>query len=301
MQSLLARRLQRLQRGHAPATAELFPEPARRDDSPGEDDSRRELRTVWISDLHLGTRGCKAAMLLDFLEHVRCDRLYLVGDVVDGWSLKKSWYWDEVHNRILERILALSSEGTRVTYVCGNHDEFLRRYLGLRLGDVRLVNEAVHVLRDGRRLLVLHGDAFDVVIRHSRWLADLGSSAYQLTLRFNTLFNRVRALLGYPYWSISAFLKGAVKNAVSYVASFEAAVLREAERRGFDGVVCGHIHKAELYETNGILYCNDGDWVESCTALVETPSGELEILRWADEIESRAHVRALATRTSVAV
>jgi UDP-2,3-diacylglucosamine pyrophosphatase LpxH len=243
---------------------------------------RRRYRAIWLSDTHLGTRGCKAGLLLDFLEHHDCDQLYLVGDIIDGWSLRRSWFWNEEHNRIVGEILEKGARGTRVVYVCGNHDEFLRRYLGLMFGGVQVVNEEVHVTADQKRLLVLHGDRFDVAIRHARWLSRLGSRAYELTLVVNTWFNAFRRRLGYGYWSLSAYLKHRVKNAVSFMANFEDAVLDEARRRGFDGVVCGHIHHAALREVDGTLYCNDGDWVESCTALVEHETGELEVVRWAD-------------------
>ena len=239
-------------------------------------------RSVFISDLHLGTRGCKVELLAEFLRSVECGRLYLIGDIVDGWSLRKNWYWNQRHNEVVQRILAAADRGTQVTYVCGNHDEFLRRYLGMDLGGVSVVDEAERRTADGRRLLVLHGDRFDVTIRNAKWLAHLGDHAYQLCLKLNDLVALLRRKLGYPYWSLSAWLKLKVKNAVSYINSFEEAVLDEARERGFDGAVCGHIHHATLREADGMLYANDGDWVESCTALVEHFDGRLEILRWAD-------------------
>jgi UDP-2,3-diacylglucosamine pyrophosphatase LpxH len=250
--------------------------------------ARPRYRAVWISDVHLGTRGCQSALLLEFLREVQSEDLYLVGDIVDGWALRKSWYWNEDHNRILETILEKSSRGTRVHFVCGNHDEFLRPYAGLLLGGIELMDEAVHVTARGKRLLVMHGDRFDVCIRNARWLAHLGDRAYRVCLAFNTWFNRARRRMGYGYWSLSAFLKQRVKNAVSFIASFETAALEEARRRGFDGVVCGHIHKAELRTVDGSLYCNDGDWVESCTALVEDHAGRLRILDWTRVREARA-------------
>jgi UDP-2,3-diacylglucosamine pyrophosphatase LpxH len=251
----------------------------------------RRYRAIWISDTHLGSRGCQAAQLLGFLEHHACDRLYLVGDVIDGWSLRRSWYWNEEHNRIVRDVLKKSSSGTRVAYICGNHDEFLRPYLGLTFGGVQILNEDVHVTADGRRLLVVHGDRFDACIRHARWLSLLGARAYAVCLVLNTWLNRVRRRFGYGYWSLSAYLKQKVKNAVSYVASFEEALLAEARRRGFDGVVCGHIHKAELRKAGGMLYANDGDWVESCTALVEDDAGRLAIVRWSER-RARAALQA---------
>jgi len=248
--------------------------------SPGPES--RHYRAIWISDVHLGTRGCKAAFLLDFLKHTESDYLYLVGDIVDGWRLRSSWYWNQLHNDVIQKLLRKARKGTKVVYVPGNHDEMLRDYLDLHFGGVHVVGEALHRTADGRRLLIIHGDAFDGVVRHARWLAFLGDRAYNAALVINHWFNKARLALGYPYWSLSAYLKHRVKNAVNYVSDYEVAVAAEARRRGADGVVCGHIHKAEIREIDGILYCNDGDWVESCTALVEHHDGRLEILHWAD-------------------
>src|SRR5579883_231067 len=226
-------------------------------------------RAIWISDIHLGTRGCKAAFLLDFLRHTDSEYLYLVGDIVDGWRLRRSWYWHQLHNDVIQKLLRKARKGTKVTYVPGNHDEMLRDYLDLHFGGVYVTGEAMHETADGKRLLIIHGDAFDGVVRYARWLAFLGDRAYNVALVLNHWFNKLRLALGYPYWSLSAFLKHKVKNAVNYIGDFENAVSAEAKRRGADGVVCGHIHKAEMREIEGVLYCNDGDWVESCTALVE--------------------------------
>jgi UDP-2,3-diacylglucosamine pyrophosphatase LpxH len=239
-------------------------------------------RTIWLSDIHLGTRGCKAEFLLDFLRHHEAETIYLVGDIVDMWRLRKSWYWTQGHNDFVQKMLRKARKGTRVVFIPGNHDEALRDYLGLQAGGILLAEEAVHETADGRRLLVIHGDAYDGVVRYARWLAVLGDGAYTLALALNHHFNAVRRRLGYPYWSLSAYLKGRVKNAVEYVGNFRAAVTDEARRRGLDGVVCGHIHHAEIAELDGILYCNDGDWVESCTALVEDFEGRLSIVRWAE-------------------
>lgn len=240
-------------------------------------------RTVWISDVHLGTRGCNAAMLVDFLSSIRCDTIYLVGDIIDGWRLRKGWYWPDAHNEVMRRILKLAHSGTRVVLVAGNHDEMLRDYAGLSFGGVELVLEATHVTADGRRLLVTHGDSFDGVVLYARWLAFLGDFAYRAMLRANVVFNAVRRRLKMPYWSLSAYLKKRVKNAVQYVCSFEEAVANEALQRGFDGVVCGHIHCAEIRQIGPITYYNDGDWVESCTALVEDARGAMRILDWSIE------------------
>ncbi len=252
------------------------------DDAGDDDPPARHYRAIWISDVHLGTRGCKAAFLLDFLKHTDSDFLYLVGDIVDGWRLRRSWFWNQLHNDVVQKLLRKARKGTEVIYVPGNHDEMLRDYLDLHFGGVFVTGEAIHETADGRRLLVIHGDAFDGVVRYARWLAFLGDRAYNVALVLNHWFNKARLALGYPYWSLSAFLKHKVKNAVNYIGEFEHAVASEAKRRSADGVVCGHIHKAEMRQIEGILYCNDGDWVESCTALVEHVDGRLEILHWTE-------------------
>ena len=237
-----------------------------------------QMRTVWISDLHLGTPGCQALALLDFLREVECDTLYLVGDIIDGWQLRRSWYWPQSHNDVVQKILRKARKGTRVVFVPGNHDEFARRYLGVNFGGVEVVEDCMHTTADGRRLWVTHGDLYDGVVQCARWLALVGDVAYEFTLKVNRWFNSARARLGLPYWSLSRYLKLKVKRAVSYVGDFESALAREAQRRGADGVVCGHIHHAEMRSIDGVLYCNDGDWVESLTALVEHADGRLEIL-----------------------
>ena len=248
--------------------------------SPSAEGAHLHFRTVWISDLHLGTPGCQAVALLDFLKRVDCDTLYLVGDIIDGWQLRRSWYWPQSHNDVVQKILRKARKGTRVVFVPGNHDEFARRYVEHNFGGVDVVEEAVHTTADGRKLWITHGDLFDGVIQCAKWLAYLGDSAYEFTLKLNSGFNRARARLGLPYWSLSKYLKLKVKRAVSYVSDFEAAVAREARKRGLHGVVCGHIHHAEMRDIDGVLYCNDGDWVESLTALVEHHDGRLEIADW---------------------
>jgi UDP-2,3-diacylglucosamine pyrophosphatase LpxH len=253
------------------------------------------LRTVWISDIHLGTPGCQADALLDFLRHTDCDTLYLVGDIVDGWQLRRNWYWPQAHNDVLQKLLRKARKGTRVIYVPGNHDEFARSYLGHNFGGIDVAEEWIHTTADGRRLWVTHGDFFDGVVQCAKWLALVGDWAYTLTLRLNVQFNRLRARLGLPYWSLSNYLKQRVKRAVSYVSDFESALAREARIRGMDGVVCGHIHHAEMRDIDGILYANDGDWVESLTALCEHPDGRLEIIDWSPSGEAR---RAVALMTS---
>ncbi len=242
--------------------------------------AQRRYRTIFISDLHLGTPGCQATALLDFLKSHPCDFLYLVGDIVDGWQLRRRWYWPQSHNDVVQKVLRSARKGCRVTYVPGNHDEFARQFAGHRFGGIDVVQEAVHVAADGKRLWVIHGDYFDGVVQCAKWLAYLGDNLYELTLKLNRHLNHLRARLGLPYWSLSAYLKHKVKKALNYVTEFEAVVAREARRRGHQGVVCGHIHRAEMREIDGILYCNDGDWVESRTALVEHNDGHLELVQW---------------------
>ncbi len=247
-----------------------------------EDDEATKIRfrAIFISDVHLGTPGCQAAHLLDFLRHTESRYLYLVGDIIDGWQMKRRWYWQQSHNDVIQKVLRKARKGTQVTYIAGNHDEGLRHFLGMAFGGIEIRAEAEHRTADGRRVLVIHGDLFDAVVQGAKWLAYLGDHAYMLTLKVNQWFNRARAHLGLPYWSLAQFLKQRVKNAVSYIGDFEAALAQEARKRGFDAVVCGHIHKAEIRDIGGILYCNDGDWVESLTALVELETGELRIIDW---------------------
>jgi UDP-2,3-diacylglucosamine pyrophosphatase LpxH len=252
------------------------------------------LRTVFISDVHLGFKGCRADFLLDFLRRVECERLYLVGDIVDLWALRRSFYWPQAHNDVLRTILGKAKHGTRVVYVPGNHDRSFRDHDGLVLGNVEVRRQAIHQTSGGRRFLVLHGDEFDGVVRASPFLESLGNRAYAAVLRLNRYLNALRQQLGYPYWSVAAFLKHKVKNAVKYIANFERAVATEARRRGVDGIICGHIHRAEISEIDGVLYCNDGDWVESCTALVEHADGALEIVDWT-QVSERLQSFAIAS------
>jgi UDP-2,3-diacylglucosamine pyrophosphatase LpxH len=239
-------------------------------------------RAIWISDIHLGTRGCNAELLLDFLRSTESDYLYLVGDIVDIWRMRRSWYWQQTHNDVIQKLLRKARKGTRVIYVPGNHDESFRDFVGHRFGRVVVLSEAVHTTLDGRRFLVLHGDQFDGIVKYAKWLAFVGDRAYNAALSMNLWFNIARRRLGFGYWSLSAYLKHKVKNAVEYISNYEHAVVAEARRRGVDGVICGHIHTAEIRDFDGIVYCNDGDWVESCTALVEHMDGTFEILRWAE-------------------
>ncbi len=250
----------------------------------------RRHRTLWISDIHLGSRGCKAEALCDFLRNNDCDLLYLVGDIVDGWQLSQRWYWPESHKAVINEILRMSQAGTRVIFIPGNHDEVFRDYVGLCFAGVELADEAIHETADGRQLLVLHGDRFDGVVTHARWLARAGDWAHAWAVRANNLVAVARRGLGMPYWSLSRWLKDHVKDAVEFIGRFEEAVAEEARRRGVDGVVCGHIHKAEIRRIGEIIYCNDGDWVESCTALTEDDAGNLAIVEW-NEAEIEIHAR----------
>lgn len=241
------------------------------------------FRTIWISDIHLGTRGCQSELLLDFLKHTESDYLYLVGDIVDGWALRKRWYWPQSHNDVVQKILRRARKGSKVFYVPGNHDEAARNFCDLHFGGVFVTNEIVHETATGKRLLILHGDQFDAVMSCARWLAHVGDVAYEFTLKLNTILNGIRRLLGYSYWSLSAYLKHKVKNAVNHISTFETFIAERAEHNRADGVVCGHIHNAEMRQIGNVLYCNDGDWVESCTALVEDMEGNLSIINWAQQ------------------
>lgn len=248
----------------------------------------RHYRAVFISDTHLGTRAARADLLLDFLKSMTCDQLYLVGDIVDGWQLKRSWYWDTTHNDVIRRVLKMAKQGTNVVYIPGNHDEGLRGFEGHDLAGVTLEPEVIYTSVKGKRYWVLHGDQFDGVMKYAKWLAHVGDHAYVFLLKLNTFFNNVRKWLGYEYWSLSAYLKHKVKNAVEYIGKYEEAVASEARRRGLDGVICGHIHHAERRMFGDVEYMNDGDWVESCTALVEHETGDFEILYWAEEVANRS-------------
>jgi UDP-2,3-diacylglucosamine pyrophosphatase LpxH len=244
-----------------------------------------KVRSVWISDIHLGFRGCSADFLLDFLHKVECDYLYLVGDIIDVWEMKKKMFWPQAHNNVIRTLLGKAKHNTKVIYVPGNHDEILRDYDGAVFGNVEIQNEVIHTTADNRKLLILHGDQFDSVVKISPLLAKVGSRLYEWLLRANRYVNLVRRKLGFSYWSLAAFLKHKVKNAVQYISHFEEAVAHEAARQGVDGVVCGHIHRAEIARHHDIDYYNCGDWVESCTALVEHPNGEMEILHWTELVE----------------
>ena len=237
-------------------------------------------RAIFVSDMHLGTRGCQAGLILDFLRHNDADTFFLVGDIIDGWRMRASFYWPQSHNDVIQKLLRKVRRGARMIFVPGNHDEFARQFIGLSFGGIEIRRNAKHVTADGRRFLIMHGDEFDVVVRHSKWLAWLGDWAYDLAIFVNTHYNRVRSGLGFPYWSFSAWAKLKVKNAVNFIGSFEKQLAAEARRRGADGVICGHIHHAAVRDIDGITYVNTGDFVESCSFVVEHQDGRLEVMRW---------------------
>lgn len=246
-------------------------------------------RSVWISDVHLGTKGCRAEALCQFLKEYDCDTLYLVGDIVDGWRLKKNLFWPQEHSNVIRRILTKAKRGTKIVYVVGNHDEFLRKLIDgqLQLGNITLTNEWIHETADGRRMLVTHGDLFDIVTRYHTWIAKLGSAAYEKMVDLNKIYNDVRGYFGGPYWSLAAFLKHRVKSAGVYIREFETALSRECQRRDLDGVICGHIHNAVIRDIDGVTYHNCGDWVESGTALVENQNGLIEVIHYAEQLNQQ--------------
>ena len=247
----------------------------------------RRFRALFLSDVHLGTRGCQAERLLDFLRWHEADTIYLVGDIVDGWALRSGWYWPQAHNDVVQKLLRQARKGTRIVYVPGNHDEFLRGgYYGTHFGGVEVLEHTIHQGADGRRYLVIHGDIFDLVVMQARWLALLGDRAYDFAITLNRIFNGVRRRLGFPYWSLSQWAKLKVKNAVNYIGAFEHTLAAEAGRHHVEGVICGHIHHAVMHDDFGLRYINCGDWVESCTAVAEHADGRFEIITWA-ETDSR--------------
>ncbi|MFU0504376.1 UDP-2,3-diacylglucosamine diphosphatase [Pseudaminobacter sp. NGMCC 1.201702] len=253
---------------------------AANDDSTDNADVRR-YRTLFISDIHLGMRGNQVEALLEFLKHHDAETIYLVGDIVDGWRLRSGWYWPQSHNDVVQKLLRKARKGTKIIYIPGNHDEFLREFYGSHFGGIEVRETALHEAADGKRYLVIHGDIFDVVVRHARWLAYCGDWAYEIALRLSTRVNFVRRKLGFTYWSLSAWAKLKVKNAVNFIGKFEETLASEARRHDVDGVICGHIHSATMRDFDGFTYINTGDWVESCTAVVEHDDGRMEIIRWA--------------------
>jgi len=240
----------------------------------------RHFRALFISDVHLGARGCQAELLLDFLRYHDADTIYLVGDIVDGWRLRSSWYWPQAHNDVVQKLLRKARKGARTIYVPGNHDEFLREYYGTHFGGIEVAERHIHAGADGRRYLVIHGDHFDLVVTQARWLAHLGDYAYTAAIAVNRVFNGLRRRFGFGYWSLSQWAKHKVKNAVNYIGEFEKTLVIEARRNAVDGVICGHIHHAAIHNKFGVTYINCGDWVESCTAIVEHPDGRFEIITW---------------------
>ncbi len=264
---------------------------------PGAEPEPKRYRTLFLSDLHLGAKAAQAHLLLDFLRHNDADTIFLVGDIVDGWKLRKGWHWPQAHNDVVQKLLRKARKGARVIYIPGNHDEFARDYTDLTFGGIDVLDHAVHETADGRKMLVIHGDQFDIVVRNARWLAHLGDWAYDVAIAANTLFNRVRRLFGVGYWSLSAWAKYKVKNAVNFIGDYEATLAAEAQRRGVDGVICGHIHHAAIRPIDGVLYVNTGDFVESCTAVAEHEDGSFEILHWrttaAERAAAEGAVRAL--------
>jgi UDP-2,3-diacylglucosamine pyrophosphatase LpxH len=258
----------------------------------------RHFRTLFISDVHLGSKGCQAERLLDFLRQHEAEQIYLVGDIVDGWQLRSGWYWPQSHNDVVQKLLRKARKGARVIYVPGNHDEFLRNYYGTHFGGIEVAETAIHESADGRRYLVIHGDLFDLIVTQARWLALLGDKAYELAIVANRLFNAVRRRLGFPYWSLSQWAKLKVKNAVNYIGEFEHTLAEEARRHSVDGVICGHIHHAAIREIQGLRYLNCGDWVESCTALAEHMDGHFEIITWTDPAQRPQLVAPVEARAA---
>lgn len=256
----------------------------------------RQLRALFLSDVHLGMRPTRIGQLVDFLKHHDAETIYLIGDIVDGWRLARSWYWPADYTTFVEQLIEKAARGTRIVVLPGNHDEFLRDYLGTYFGEVEFVDRTVHTTANGKTYLVMHGDQFDVVVAHAKWLAYVGDWAYRMALRINIFINWVRRRLRRPYWSLSAWAKNKVKNAVSIIGRFEEALTMAARETGVDGVICGHIHFADMHERMGIHYINTGDWVESCTAIGETGEGAFELIRWSAPLPPKKPRRKLRLR-----
>ncbi len=237
-------------------------------------------KSLFISDVHLGTKGCQADKLLEFFKFSRSENLYLVGDIIDVWAMQKTFYWPQPHNDVIQKILRKARHGTKVFYIVGNHDEVFRKFIPMHFGDINIVNRVIHETQLGKKYLVVHGDAWDGVMKYAKWLSKLGSIAYELLLRLNIFINFFRKLRGKSYWSLAKFLKYKVKNAVKYIGEYERTVSDYAKRKKYDGIICGHIHHAEDQNFDGINYLNCGDWVESCTALAEKYDGTFEIIYW---------------------
>ncbi len=250
--------------------------------TPQSDKRPLKFRSVFISDVHLGYRSCRVEFLHDFLKQLDTEYLYLVGDIVDLWSMKRNFYWPQEHNNVLRLILSKAKQGTKVIYIPGNHDEMFRDFVGHDFGNLQVRRNAVHTTAEGRKLLVLHGDEFDGAIKCAAWLGLVGHHAYELILSLNRRVNWLRGKLGFPYWSLAAYLKSKAQTAVKYIDRFEYSAVDAARRRGLDGVLCGHIHRPKMAEVDGLHYMNCGDWVESCTTLVEDHAGQFTLMHWSD-------------------
>jgi UDP-2,3-diacylglucosamine pyrophosphatase LpxH len=259
----------------------------------------RHYRSLFISDVHLGTKNCQAELFLEFLREHDADTIYLVGDIVDFWRIQRVTHWPQTHNDVLQKLLRKVRKGTRIVYLPGNHDEVLRSYCGQQFGGIELVDTIIHTAADGRRVLVIHGDQFDVVVKYAKWLAMVGDWAYTAALWANTRVNWARRRSGLRHWSFSAYLKQRVKQAVNYIGDFENALVTEARRQGADAVICGHIHHVAKRDVDGVLYLNTGDWVESGTAIGETMDGTFELIHWLEESEAR-RMAALPQRLKAA-
>lgn len=248
---------------------------------------KKTYRSVWVSDVHLGSRDAQSELFHHFLDTIRCDHLYLVGDIIDVWALKKAWYWPKQYNEVVHKLLKRTRKGAKVTYIPGNHDEFFREFVGYTFGDIEVVDEIIHTTEDGRRFLVTHGDRFDAAVRVHPWMAKVGDWGYRRLVLLNRFYNAVRRWMGKPYFSLSGAIKRKVKGAVKFLNNFETLLVEEAQRCHVDGVICGHIHQPATRTMDGIEYCNTGDWIENCTALVEHEDGSLELIWWHEVLDER--------------
>ncbi len=253
-------------------------------------------KTLFLSDIHLGTRASQADMLLDFLKHNDAETIYLVGDVVDFWRIRRGAVWLQSHNDVLQKLLRKTRKGTRIVYIPGNHDEGLRDYCGQKFGGIEIERQAEFTTAAGKRYVVMHGDEFDVVMRYAKWLAFLGDRGYEFALWMNWPLNFVRRQFGFGYWSLSSYLKHRVKSAVNFIGEFERNLADEAKRRNVDGIICGHIHRAASHDFGGVHYVNTGDWVESCTAIGETEDGVLEMIHWREVVRARDSAEPIMSR-----
>lgn len=253
-------------------------------------------KTLFLSDIHLGTRASQADMLLDFLKHNDAETIYLVGDVVDFWRIRRGAVWLQSHNDVLQKLLRKTRKGTRIVYIPGNHDEGLRDYCGQKFGGIEFERQAMYTTAAGKRYLVIHGDEFDVVVRYAKWLAFLGDRGYEFALWLNWPLNFCRRQLGFGYWSLSSYLKHRVKSAVNFIGDFEKNLAEEAKRQNVDGIICGHIHRAASHDFGDVHYVNTGDWVESCTAVGETADGALEMIYWHDVVNARAKAEKVTAK-----